>query len=103
MKPLTLTTVRRRDSFDYTVDNYRRSPITDYNYQSVAFGESGGRFAYDSPRSLWNIASNYLKVEARHDFQTEAILFAFISITAALPLINNGHALIEFVRAICSH
>jgi len=26
-----------------------------------------------------------------------------ISITAALPLINNVHALIEFVRAITSH
>src|SRR5437660_839220 len=30
-------------------------------------------------------------------------LFAIITITAALPLINNVHALIEFVRAITSH
>jgi len=103
MKPLGLTTDRRRDSFDRAVDKYRRSPITDYNYQSAPFGESGGRFAYNAPRSLWDIASNYLKAEARHDFQTEAILFAFISVTAALPLINNVHALIEFVRAISSH
>ena len=103
MKPLGSTTDRRRDSFDYTVNKYRRSPITDYNYQSAPFGESGGRFAYNSPRSLWSIASNYLKAEARHDFQTEAILFAFISVTAALPLINNVHALIEFVRAISSN
>jgi hypothetical protein len=101
MNPLGLTTDRRRDSF--AVDKYRRSPITDYNYQSTPFGESGGRFAYNSRQSLWNIASNYLKAEARHDFQTEAILFAFISITAALPLINNVHALIEFVRAMSSN
>ena len=54
-------------------------------------------------RSLWNIAGDYLKDEARHDFYSEATLFAFISITAALPLINNLHALIEFLRAISSH
>jgi hypothetical protein len=54
-------------------------------------------------RSFWKIAGDYLKDEARHDFQSEAILFAFISVTAALPLINNVHALIEFVRAITSH
>ena len=49
------------------------------------------------------IADGYLKDEARHDFQSEGMLFAVISITAALPLINNAHALIEFVRAITSH
>jgi hypothetical protein len=49
---------------------------------------------------FWNIANNYLKDEARHDFRTEAIFFAFISVTAALLLINNVHALIEFMRAI---
>jgi hypothetical protein len=41
--------------------------------------------------------------EARHDFWSEATFFAFISITAALPLMNNLHALIEFVRAISPH
>jgi hypothetical protein len=34
---------------------------------------------------------------------SEAMLFAFISVTTALPLINNVQALIEFVRAISSH
>ena len=100
MKPLTSTTSRRRDSFDCAGDKYRRSPITDYSYQSAAFGESSGRFVHNSARSFWNIASDYLKYEARHDFQTEAIFFAFISVTAALLLINNVHALIESVRAI---
>ena len=105
MKPIPLTTDkdRRRDPFDRAVSKYRRSPITDYSYQSAAFGESSERFVHHSARSFWNIAGDYLKDEARHDFQSEAILFAFISVTAALPLINNVHALIEFVRAISSH
>ncbi|MBO0696085.1 MAG: hypothetical protein J2P56_08300 [Verrucomicrobia bacterium] len=100
MKPTLLTTDRRRDSFERAVDKHGRSPITDYSYQSTVCGGSGGRFVHNPARSFWNIAGDYQKNEARHDFQTEAILFVFITITVALPLINNVHALIEFVRAI---
>jgi hypothetical protein len=54
-------------------------------------------------RSFWTIGGGYFKGEARYDFRSEAALFAIITVTAALPLINNLHALIEFVRAISSH
>jgi len=100
MKPILLTTDRRRDSFDPAVGKYRRLPVIDCSYQSDAFGESGGRFLHKPPPSFWNIAGNYLKDEAPHDFRREATLFALITITAALPLINNLHALIEFLRAV---
>jgi hypothetical protein len=103
MKPTPLTTYRRRDRFDSAVGQRHRSPITDYSYQSAAFGGSGGRFLRNPARSFWNIGSDYLRNEARHDFQSEAILFGLITITTALPLINNMHALIEFMRAITSH
>lgn len=105
MKPLAFTNYkdRRRGSFNRAVGKYRRSPTTDYSYQSAAFGESSGRFVHNSAPSFWNIAGDYFKDEARHDFWSEATLFAFITITAALPLMNNVHALIEFVRAISSH
>jgi hypothetical protein len=103
MKPLSLTADRRRDSFDRAADKCRRSPITDYSYQSGGFGESSGRFVYNSARSFWNITGDYLRDEARRDFQSEAMLFAFIAVAAALPLINNVHALIEFMRAITPH
>jgi hypothetical protein len=103
MKPILLTTDRRRDSFDPAVSQCRRSPITDCNYQSAVFGESSGRHLRNPAPSFWNIAGDYFKDEARHDFRREAMLFALITITAALPLINNLHALIEFVRAITSH
>jgi hypothetical protein len=105
MKPTPLTTSqdRRRHPFDRAARKSRRSPITDYNYHSVAFGGSSGRYTRYPPQSFWKIAGDYLKDEARHGFQSEGMLFAVISITAALPLINNVHALIEFVRAITSH
>ena len=105
MKPTTLATSndRRRNPFDRTVRKSLRSPITDYNYHSVAFGGSSGRYTRYPSRSFWKISDGYLKDEARHDFQSEGMLFAVITVTAALPLINNVHALIEFVRATTSH
>jgi hypothetical protein len=103
MKPLTLTTGRHRDSSDGAAGKYRRSPITDYSYQSTTFGGSSGRFVHYPAQSFWSITRDYLKDEARQDFWSEAALFAFITVTAALPLINNVHVLIEFVRAISSH
>jgi hypothetical protein len=104
MKPTCLTTSndRRRDPFDRAEPKSHRSPTTEYNYHSVAFGGSSGRYTRNPPRSFWKIAGDYLKDEARHDFQGEGTLFAIITITAAIPLINNVHALIEFVRAITS-
>lgn len=54
-------------------------------------------------QSFWNIGAHYFKDEARHDFHTEAVLFVFITVTAALPLMNNLHVLIQFARAITSH
>jgi hypothetical protein len=105
MKPILSTTYkdRHRDVSDRAVSKCPRSPITDYSYHSLAFGESSGRYLRNPSQSFWNIAGNYLKDEARHDFWREATLFVFITLTAALPLINNLHALIEFMRAITPH
>jgi hypothetical protein len=102
MKPTGLITFRdrRRDSFDRATGKCHRQPFTDYSYHSGALEQSSAYHVPVYARSFWNIASDYFKHEARHDFWSEATLFAFITITAALPLINNLHALIEFVRAI---
>ena len=102
MKPIASTTPNssHRDAFDRVMPYDRPAPITDYNYHSISFEGSSARYVRNPPRSFWNIAGDYFKHEAAHDFRSEAALFAIISITAALPLINNLHALIEFVRAI---
>jgi len=105
MKPIALITSRdrRRDSLDHARGKCRRQLFTDYSYHSGAFEQSSAHYLPVHARPFWNIAGDYFKTEARHDFWIEAVLFAFITITAALPLINNLHALIEFVRAITSH
>ncbi len=104
MKPIASTTPNstHRDAFDSVMPCDRPAPITDYKYHSVTFEGSSARYVRNPPRSFWNIAGDYFKNEARRDFRSEAVLFAIITTTAALPLINNMHALIEFVRAITS-
>jgi hypothetical protein len=105
MKPVPLTPSydRQRDSFDRTLGKCRRSPITDFSYDSGAFEDSSAHCAPVHVRSFWTIGGDYFKRESRQDFRREAALFAIITITAALPLINNLHALIEFVRATTFH
>jgi hypothetical protein len=105
MKPISLRTPNRsrRELIDPTERKGRPMPVTDYSYHSVAFGGFSGRYMRSPAQSFWNIAGNYLKDEARHDFWSEGTLFLVITITAALPLMNNLHALIEFMRAITSH
>ena len=100
--PLTIPDRGRRDLSDPAKRQCRRMPVTDYSYHSVALGGFSGRYMRSPAQPFWSIAGNYLKDEARHDFWSEATLFAFITVTAALPLMNNLHALIEFMRAITS-
>jgi hypothetical protein len=103
MKPMSLITSRarrRRDSFDGALRKFGRQPFTDYSYHSGAFEQSSGYHLPVQAASFRNIGGDYFKYEARHDFWSEAVLFGVITLTAALPLMNNLHALIEFVRAL---
>jgi hypothetical protein len=102
MKPsiLTICEGSRRGSFD-AAKSSRYMPLSaSCNYHSVTFESFRANCGRSPVRSFWNITGDYLKNEARQDFLGEAALFAVIVITALLPLINNTHALMGFVRAI---
>ena len=105
MKPTfpTLIRSRCRESFDGDKCRSRRSPVTDYNYHSVAFEGSSARYVHARARSFWNITGDYYKSEARQDFWGEASLWVVLALIAFLPLISNAHAVMEFVRAISSY
>jgi hypothetical protein len=105
MKPTfpTIDSTLRRGSFGATARGSRRQPITDYNYRSAALESSSANGVRASARSFWHITGDYFKNEARPDFLGEAALFVVIIITALLPLMNNTHRLVEFVRAISSY
>ena len=105
MKPTfpTLISSRRGGSFDGDKCRSRRSPVTDYNYHSIAFEGASAGNVHTRARSFWNITGDYYKSEARRDFWGEASLWAVLALTAFLPLISNAHAVMEFVRAISSY
>jgi len=105
MKPTFPTTDSslRRGSFDSIARANRQSPITHCNYHSAALEGSSTNCARPSARSFWHITGDYFKNEARPDFLGEAALFVVIIITALLPLMNNSHALVGFVRAISNY
>jgi hypothetical protein len=75
-----------------------RFPITDYNYQSVALG--GGSRAQLATPSFRSISRDYFKNEARQDFLGEALFFAAIVLTTAVPLTTGAYVLAHFIVAI---
>lgn len=98
MKPTSQSVqTPRRDSFPNAP---RRFPVTNCNYQSVTLDGYRGGCAQAIAPSFRNISSDYFKTEAARDFVTEAAVFALITLTAAIPVINNLQAMAHFVRAI---
>jgi len=79
--------------------NHTRFPLTDCNYYSVSLAGHRGHCAKPLAPSFRNISRQYFQHEARHDFVGEAILFAMLVITAAVPLVSAAYAVTELCRA----
>jgi hypothetical protein len=77
----------------------KRFPLTDCNYHSVTLRAYRGRCAKAAVPSFRNISRQYFQKEARHDFVGEAILFAILIITAAVPVVSGAYAILELCRA----
>jgi hypothetical protein len=75
----------------------RRMPKTDCNYQVGSMSSRGGRAR---SASICAVSNDYFKNEARSMFATEAAFFSVIVITAAGPLISAAMALVHLVRSI---
>ena len=105
MKPTfpTIVSSRHRELFEEGKCRSQRSPLTDYNYHSLAFDGSAAGYTRTRARSFWNIAGDYYKTEARHDFWGESSLWAVLALTAFLPLISSVHAVMKFLSAISGY
>jgi hypothetical protein len=80
-----------------------RFPITDCNYHAPSYGDlSGGHWARAPKPSFLNISRDYFRKEARHSFSMEALLFAVITATAAVPLVNAARVFVHFVRSLAA-
>lgn len=58
-----------------------------------------GRCVKTEAPGFWNISAQYFQNEARHDFIAEAVCFAVVIITAAIPLVSAANAVVELCRA----
>ena len=72
----------------------------DCNYQTVALPSYRGSCLRPKFSSFRNISGEYFRNEARNEFRVEAMAFVAIIITAAIPILNNMHALADFLGAI---
>jgi hypothetical protein len=87
MKPTFITT-RSQKPF----------PVIGCNYHSVTLSGYHGRCAKSAAPSFRNISRQYFQKEARHDFLGEAILFAMLVITAAVPMVSGAYAINQLCR-----
>lgn len=88
MKPISVVAAK---------DN--RSRLIDCNYRPMTLDGFRGRCVTTRTPRFWNISGQYFQNEARRDFLVEAVCFAIVVITAAVPLVSAANAVVELCRA----
>ena len=81
-------------------DRKNRFPLVDANYHAVALPNYRGGCLRPKPLSFHKISGQYFRTEARNEFRVEALAFFAMVVTAAVPILNNMHALADFLRVI---
>ena len=81
------------------VGKSNRSSLIDCNYRPMTLDGYRGRCLKTERPRFWNISAQYFQHEARHDFLAEAVCFAIVIITAAVPLVSAANAVVELCRA----
>ena len=76
-----------------------RFPLIDCNYRPMTLDGYRERCVRTKTPPFWNISAQYFQNEARNDFLVEAVCFAIVIITAAVPLVSAANAVIELSRA----
>jgi hypothetical protein len=80
-------------------DKSDRFPLIDCNYRAMTLDGYRARCVKTGTPRFRNISAQYFQNEARHDFLVEAVCFAIIIITAAVPLVSAANAVVELCRA----
>ena len=77
-----------------------RFPQIECNYHAVALPDYRGGCLQPRFSSFRNISGEYFRTEARNEFRAEAAAFVAIAVTAVIPILNNMHALADFLRTV---
>jgi hypothetical protein len=81
------------------VGKSKRFPLIDCNYRAMTLDGYRGRCVKTATPRFRNISGQYFQNEARHEFLVEAVCFAVIIVTAAVPLVSVTNAVAELCRA----
>jgi hypothetical protein len=82
-----------------TVGKSNRFPLVDCNYRPMTLDAYRGRCVTTGTPRFRNISAQYFQNEARHEFVVEAVCFAVVIITTAVPLVSAANAVVELCRA----
>jgi len=98
MKPIFQIN-HRYGSSAHTARMSRRSPKTDFDYQTATLDDIRGRPVEDCEPSFHALSRDYFTREAHQDFAIESAAFFLLMMTTVLPLFNGANAVVELIRS----
>ena len=75
----------------------RRSPKTDFDYQTATLDNIRGRPVEDCKPRFHALTRDYFTREAHQDFATESAAFFLLMMTTVLPLFNGANAVVKLM------
>jgi len=98
MKPIFQIN-HRYGSSAHTTRMSRRSPKTDFHYQTASLDDVRSRYVGDCKPPFHALSRDYFSREAHQDFAIEAAAFFLLMMTTVLPLFNGANAVVELIRS----
>jgi len=98
MKPIFQIN-HRYGSSAHTARMSRRSPKTDFDYQTATLDDICGRPVENCEPPFHALSRDYFSREAHHDFAIESAAFFLLMMTTVLPLFNGANAVMELIRS----
>ena len=98
MKPIFQIN-HRYGSSAHTTRMSRRSPKTDFHYQTASLDDVRSRYVGDCKPPFHALSRDYFAREAHLHFATEAAVFLLLMMTTVLPLFNGANAVVGLIRS----
>jgi hypothetical protein len=98
MKPIFQINHRYRSSA-HAARMSRRSPKTDFDYQTATLDNIRARPVEDCKPPFHALSRDYFTREAHQDFAIESAAFFLLMMTTVLPLFNGANAVLELIRS----
>jgi hypothetical protein len=77
----------------------RRSPKTDFDYQTATLDHIRGRPVEDCEPPFHALSRDYFTREAHQDFAIESAAFFLLMMTTVLQLFKGANAVVELIRS----